>query len=265
MKRFNCTARSSGAAVTALLLFVFTGCGDRGAGGSGNAETPAAAADAAGSEAAGSDAGRHPSYAVHAPESTAPSGQLPPGHPPIDGSAGQPGGVQPGAMQGGTMLPPVGRPGPGKEIGWTVPAGWVEVPPANPMRRAQYRVPGPAGDGECVVFYFGTGQGGDPESNARRWAEQFTTAGGAPAGDQLKTSRLEVGGMKVLMVEVAGTYAGGGMMGPPQPPKPGSMLLGAVAEGPDANWFFKFTGPEKTVRAGRTAFETMIKSLRKNA
>jgi hypothetical protein len=193
-----------------------------------------------------------------------PSGQLPPGHPPIDGSAGQVGGMQPGAMQGGAMLPPVGQPGAGKEVVWTVPAGWVEVPPANPMRRAQYRVPGPGGDAECVVFYFGTGQGGDPESNARRWAEQFTTPTGAPAGDQLKTSRLEVGGMKVLMVEVAGTYAGGGMMGSPQPPKPGFMLLGAVAEGPDANWFFKFTGPEKTIRAGRAVFEGMLKSLRKS-
>jgi hypothetical protein len=40
------------------------------------------------------------------------------------------------------------------------------------------------------------------------------------------------------------------------------MLLGAIAQGPDANWFFKFTGPAGTVRAQRAAFEGMIRSLK---
>jgi hypothetical protein len=45
--------------------------------------------------------------------------------------------------------------------------------------------------------------------------------------------------------------------------QPGYMLLGAVAEGPDANWFFKLTGPEITVEAQRAAFDGMIQSLRR--
>jgi hypothetical protein len=40
------------------------------------------------------------------------------------------------------------------------------------------------------------------------------------------------------------------------------MLLGAVAAGPDANWFFKSTGPQATVEAHRAAFEGMIASLK---
>ena len=44
---------------------------------------------------------------------------------------------------------------------WDVPEGWVEVPPSSSMRKAQYKVPGSAGDGECIVYYFGRGQGGD--------------------------------------------------------------------------------------------------------
>jgi hypothetical protein len=69
--------------------------------------------------------------------------------------------------------------------------------------------------------------------------------------------------MNVLQVEVTGIYTGGGMaMGmPPAAEKPGYMLLGAIAEGPDANWFFKFTGPEATVRANRAAWERMLNSL----
>ena len=149
---------------------------------------------------------------------------------------------------------------------WTLPAGWIEEPPSSPMRRAQYKVPGPEGDGECAVFYFGPGQGGDPKSNADRWADQFTLADGSPARSAMKTSELPVDGMTVLIVEVAGTYKGAmTMTAAPAVPKPGYRLLGAVAPGPDANWFFKLTGPDKTVSAQRDAFLGMVKSLKPGA
>jgi len=146
---------------------------------------------------------------------------------------------------------------------WTVPAGWMAEKPASSMRRAQYRVPGRGGDGECAVFYFGRGQGGDPMSNAVRWAEQFALADGQPAQRTMKTSEIEAGGLKIFMVEVAGTYKGGmTMTAVPAAPKPGYRLLGAVAPGPDANWYFKFTGPDKTVNEQRDAFTSMVKSSR---
>jgi hypothetical protein len=43
---------------------------------------------------------------------------------------------------------------------------------------------------------------------------------------------------------------------------PGYMLLGAIAPGPDANWFFKLTGPESSVRSQREAFEIVVRSIR---
>ena len=86
---------------------------------------------------------------------------LPPGHPPIDGSAGV------------IAAPPLGGTTTGGQLVWTVPDSWTSEPPANAMRRAQYRVPGPGGDAELVVFYFGPGEGGDPRANAERWAGQF--------------------------------------------------------------------------------------------
>ncbi len=146
---------------------------------------------------------------------------------------------------------------------WTKPAAWADVPPSSPMRKAQYKVPGAAGEAECAVFYFGAGQGGDPAANAQRWASQFTPPAGVKAEDNLKTSTIDVGGIKVTMVEVKGTYSGGGMMGQPSTPLANAMLLGAIAEGPDANWFFKLTGPEKTVADARAAFDGMIKSLKR--
>jgi hypothetical protein len=183
---------------------------------------------------------------------------LPPGHPPLD-TAGTP--PPPG-------LPPVpeGAGTGAAALAWKVPAGWIVEKPASSMRRAQYKVPGTAGDGECAVFYFGPGQGGDPMSNAQRWAEQFSLADGSPAGSALKTSEIEVGGFKVFIVEVAGTYKGGmTMTSAPAQPKPGYRLLGAVAPGPDANWYFKFTGPEETVQAQRDAFTAMVRSLKHGA
>ena len=71
----------------------------------------------------------------------------------------------------------------------------------------------------------------------------------------------EVGGAAVPMslVEVRGTYDGG-MSG--AGPMPGAMLLGGIAEGPDAPWFFKLVGPEDTIESHRDAFVAMLESVR---
>ncbi len=131
------------------------------------------------------------------------------------------------------------------------------------MRRAQYRIPGPGGPAECAVFYFGPGQGGDAKANAARWAGQFHRADGGPVGDAFKTRETKVGDIAVVLVEVMGTYVGGMGGGPTGPERPNYMLLGAIAQGPDANWFFRATGPRATLEAQRAAFEGMIRSLRR--
>jgi hypothetical protein len=211
-------------------------CGSPGSG------APASPGTAAPSEAAAPPAA--PPAAVPSHETM---GELPEGHPPI--GAGTP------------AIPP---PPPGSGVGsaamtWKVPEGWTEEPPASAMRRAQYRVPGKAGDAECVVYYFGPGQGGDPRANALRWATQFKQPDGRDSAQLLKTTPIDVGGLTVLLVEVNGTYDNPMVN---NEAKPGYMLLGAVAEGPDANWFFKLTGPEATVQAQRQAFDRLVHSLR---
>ena len=145
---------------------------------------------------------------------------------------------------------------------WDKPEGWVEETPSSSMRRAQYRVPGESGDGECVAFYFGPGQGGDAQANADRWAGQFEQPDGRPSSDVMEIRTTDVNGISIMIIEVTGTYHSGSMMGGPTTANPDHMLLGAIAEGQDANWFFKFTGPEATVRANREAFESMLKTLR---
>ena len=125
---------------------------------------------------------------------------LPPGHPPT----GEPGGTP--SIPG----PPAGSGAHSQGLTWKTPAGWTEETPASSMRRVQYRIPGPGGPAECVVFYFGPGQGGDAQANAARWASQFHRADGGPVGDAFKTREIKVGDIRVVLVEVAGTYGADG-------------------------------------------------------
>lgn len=180
-------------------------------------------------------------------------GPLPPGHPPVSG--GQP----------SVPAPPPGS-GSGRQgLVWAVPSGWITETPSSPMRRAQYRLDGPGGPAECVVFYFGPGQGGDVRANVARWVSQFRRADGTAIGDAAKTREVKVGAIAVTIVEVAGTYVGG--MGPRTagPERPNHMLLGAIAKGPDANWFFRATGPRATLESQRDAFEKLVRSIRPGA
>ena len=196
-------------------------------------------------------------------------GELPPGHPPIPGQEPAGGGELPAGhppLEDTPMaLPPVDpAQGTGEQgLAWDAPESWVPVPPSSSMRRAQYRVPGEGGDAELAVFYFGPGQGGDPMANAQRWASQFVQPDGGDPIAAMTTERFEVNGRDVLLVETTGTYQVGPMMGGTGEPMPGYMLLGAIAEGPDASWFFKLTGPEATVEAQRDAFRSMLGSLRR--
>ena len=146
---------------------------------------------------------------------------------------------------------------------WTVPPAWHEEPTASPMRRAQYRIPGPGGDGECIVFYFGPGQGGDAKANLTRWAGQLRTADDKPIGTAFKTREITVGGVHVTMVDATGTYVGGMDGGPPGPPRANQTMLAAIVEGPDANWFFRALGPKATMDAQRGLFEQMIRSIKR--
>lgn len=150
------------------------------------------------------------------------------------------------------------------EIAWTAPASWIEETPSSAMRRAQYRIPPDPADsegGECAVFYFGAGQGGDVQGNVERWTGQFTTADGGPA--QAKVSEVATPEVQVTRVEVSGTYHPTAMGGGSSAPRPGYMLLGAIVPGAEANWFIRCSGPETTLGRNRSQFDGLVGSLRR--
>jgi hypothetical protein len=150
-------------------------------------------------------------------------------------------------------------------LAWKAPSTWKAVTPTNPMRKAQYSLPAAAGDpseAECVVFYFGAGQGGDVQGNIDRWRSMFSTPDGSPPPS--KVGEIKVGGRVITKVETAGTYqpTSMGMGGPSPEPKPGWMMLGAVVPGAEANWFFRCAGPKKTIERERANFDALLASIR---
>ena len=146
-------------------------------------------------------------------------------------------------------------------IHWTRPEGWVVGAPRQ-MRIATYDVPAAGGDnegGECAIFYFGSGQGGDVDQNINRWVDQFENPG------KVDRSSKVVNGMSVTMVKIAGTYlAPSGPMMESQGKKENYRLLGAIVNAPEGMVFFKYTGPAKTVEASEGEFNSLIESLAKD-
>lgn len=139
------------------------------------------------------------------------------------------------------------------DIAWDAPASWKEAPSAGGMRKATYKIAPAAGDAEGAEVSVSQA-GGELDDNINRWAGQF--GGATPT----RTERT-VNGLKVVIVELHGTYSAGGMMGKPQPPKTKYALLGAIVA--SEPWhFFKMWGPDKTVAAAKPDFDKLVGSVR---
>lgn len=146
-------------------------------------------------------------------------------------------------------------------VRWTAPAGW-KAEAARPMRAATYSIPLAAGDdgiAECVVNYFGPGQGGGVDANIERWRGQVLSADGKPAVAKIDK---RTGRIPITTIDSTGTYTGmGGPMSGGSKPVPGYRLIGAIVEGPGGSVFFKLTGPAKTVAAQQKDFEQLLASI----
>ncbi|HET9212333.1 MAG TPA: hypothetical protein VFR03_18150 [Thermoanaerobaculia bacterium] len=141
-------------------------------------------------------------------------------------------------------------------IDFDLPKGWQSQKVTSSMRLVQTTVPGPGGNGDFAVFYFGPGGGGPVDANIERWVGQVEGAS-KPTPETFETN-----GYKVTWVDVKGTLKPSGMGMGPSSPVPNARLYGAVVEGPGGPWFFKATGPDATLGPQRDAFVGMLKSVR---
>lgn len=157
------------------------------------------------------------------------------------------------------------------EIGpatYQIPGSWVKQQPmqaGNLGPIAQYGIPLDAADDpkakvQLRVYYF-SGGGGGVDANIERWVNMFDSEGRKKTMD-----KLEVDGMKVHFVDIAGAYKD----------KPFPMaedftlrkdyrMLAAVVETPsDGPYFFRAVGPAKTMAKQVDGFKQMLKSAKKS-
>jgi hypothetical protein len=144
-------------------------------------------------------------------------------------------------------------------VHWTVPKSWVRKTPKTSMVRtlAEYGIPkaeGAKADGRLTV----TQAGGGIEGNITRWQGQFSSL------DKEKPQEaIEVGGIKVTLVDLSGTFEDGPMMGP-KVSCPEYRMLGAIFQLPNDTMqtFVKCYGPKKTIDARADEIKSFIKSLK---
>jgi hypothetical protein len=148
---------------------------------------------------------------------------------------------------------------------FTAPADWKSTPPASRMRVAEFVVPPADGDRESttvIVYYFG-GMGGSADANIERWIGQMQQPDGKPSKDVAIRSDKTINGLKISMIDVAGTFVAEVRPGSAERHnKPGFRMRAAVVETPGGPYFVKLTGPAKTVERASAAFDQFLGSLR---
>jgi hypothetical protein len=150
----------------------------------------------------------------------------------------------------------------GPSLKYTAPAEWVSEQSSSSMRQAQYRLPkvdGDPEDAELAVFHF-PGGGGTVQENIDRWVAQFQKPDGTPVAATI--SKREAHGIPITIVDVNGIYLSGSsaMMGETKP-KPNFRMLAAVAETASGPWFFKLTGPVRTIERWAASFHSFLDAI----
>ena len=149
-------------------------------------------------------------------------------------------------------------------IRFEIDRSWKQRPPSSGMRLAEFTLPGEAGDAELVLFSFGAGQGGNSDSNIKRWAGQFEPDADTSFTSGPEVAELEKGALKIRLIKTSGTY-NPGMMSPASgaagSSKPNFAMVAAVIEGaPAGSIFVKATGPRGTLGKHLATLERFIRS-----
>jgi hypothetical protein len=154
---------------------------------------------------------------------------------------------------------------PAAGLSFTAPSAWTSRPPASTMRVAEFVVPKAAGDSEdaeAIVYFFGA-SGGTVDANIDRWIGQIQQPDGSASKDKARRDTQTINGLKVTTVDVTGTYVAEVRPGATERHnKPGFRLRAAVVETPRGPYYFKMTGPAKTMAAADADIKAFLASMR---
>ena len=150
------------------------------------------------------------------------------------------------------MPPPAATTASG-EVAWKTPSGWKQEP-ASGMRRASFSVQGEDGLSADVSVVNLPGSAGGLLQNINRWREQIALP---------PLSEKELGAHLQRTASAAGTVRWVDFVSSaPLEGKHKRRVLAAVLEQSGQSWFFKMSGDDPAVAAGRRDFIRFLESLR---
>jgi hypothetical protein len=150
------------------------------------------------------------------------------------------------------------------------PADWKEEEVSERARNfgrvKQFKLPRAKGDkhhGELVIFSFMGG--GSVKANVERWQGMFIPPKGKKIDDVTKVEKTKVGKVPVVFVDIHGTFKYSKAPFAPNVKKelrPDYRQVNVIFEGKDATYFFRLTGPAKTIARYKKGFDTFVKSFK---
>ncbi|HZS48889.1 MAG TPA: hypothetical protein VFC63_27700 [Blastocatellia bacterium] len=155
-------------------------------------------------------------------------------------------------------------PQPPPPLSFNAPSGWVSEKPQSASRVAQFTLPRVSGDKEdatVILYYFNTG-GGGVQANLDRWVSQFQQPDGSSSQDKAKIDKLDVNGLKVTEIDLAGIYIA--EMAPGSTNRfhePNFRMRAAVIDTGKNPFYLRMLGPAKTVTKWNASFDEFVKSL----
>ncbi len=147
-------------------------------------------------------------------------------------------------------------------IKFKAPKAWKQIEPRFSMIEAEFAMQledeekNELTDGRLTIMRSGGGVAG----NIQRWYGQFAQPDGKRTEDVAEVEELEIDGVKVHWVDIAGSYKGG-------PGSSGEVLddyrmLGAIIETEAmGDYFLKFYGPAPIVDAHLERFKKFVHSM----
>jgi hypothetical protein len=155
-----------------------------------------------------------------------------------------------------------GSASPASSLRFVAQAEWITDPPTSSMRKAQYRLPGTAGEATLVVYHF-PANAGTLEANLERWAGQFEQPDGVESQARMTREQRRVQDLDVLLVDLAGTYVAETFPGSGERVREeGWRMLAAVIETPEGPYYAKLVGPADTVALHAERFDAFLEALR---
>ena len=154
-----------------------------------------------------------------------------------------------------------------KTFSFPLASTWESTKPGSQMRLAQVNLPGPDAKtkaAELVVFHF-PGSGGSVDANLQRWKGQFKKPAARKEEDFAKTQKTTADTLPITILEVHGSFPGGGMGPRPADPIVDARMYAVIIETSKGPYFIKVTGPAATVDHHRKALEAMVAGVKRGA